>query len=74
MMRQKGSSVKKLEVRRGKGRTQLIVALGVALVLAGCHKGRQAFQSEAHQEPAQNLDSSLAGYEQALKKTPKMCD
>ena len=70
-MRQKGSSVKKFEVRRGKGRTQLIVALGVALVLAGCHKGRQAFQSEAHQEPAQNLDSSLAGYEQALKKDPQ---
>jgi len=71
MMRQKGSSVKKFEVRRGKGRTQLIVALGVALVLAGCHKGRQAFQSGAHQEPGQKLDDSLAGYEQALKKDPQ---
>src|SRR6476646_4943532 len=48
-----------------------IAALGVVLVLAGCHKSPQAYQTGTHAETGQNPDTALAGYEQALKKDPQ---
>jgi general secretion pathway protein D len=67
----KGSAVKKFEAKRQRGKTQLIVALGMAMALPGCHKSQQAFQNGAHQEPGQNVDTVVAGYAQALKKDPQ---
>ncbi|HEX3094693.1 MAG TPA: hypothetical protein VHW72_18795, partial [Candidatus Angelobacter sp.] len=63
--------MKEFEAKWQKRRAQLVVALGMAMALPGCHKGRPAVQNGAHQEPAQNLDTALAGYAQALKKDPK---
>src|SRR5437660_7878970 len=50
--------------------------LGVVLVLAGCHKGAQAFQSGAKTETvqdytAQNYDEDVRSSDQTLKKNPK---
>jgi general secretion pathway protein D len=63
--------VNKFAVKRRTRRTQLIVAFGMALVLAGCHKGGQAFQSGRPPETAQNPDTVLAGHDEALKKDPQ---
>src|ERR1700704_1223282 len=71
MMQQKGFPVNKFEMKRRTGRTQLIVAFGMALALAGCHKGGQAFQSGRPPETAQNPDTVLAGHDEALKKDPQ---
>ena len=46
-------------------------ALGVALVLAGCHKGVQAFQSGAKKETVQNYDEPVRSSDQVLKTNPK---
>jgi general secretion pathway protein D len=45
-------------------------ALGVAM-LAGCHKGAQAFQSGAKAETVQNYDEPVRNSDQALKANPK---
>jgi general secretion pathway protein D len=71
MMGQRGLQVKEFEMKRRKGRIQVIATLGLALVLAGCHKGRQGFQTGTHPETGQNPDTALAGYQQALKKDPQ---
>lgn len=47
------------------------VGFGVALVLAGCHKGPQAFPTGAPAGTVQSYDDAVRSSEQALKLNPK---
>jgi general secretion pathway protein D len=48
-----------------------VAALGVALVLAGCHKGPQAYQNAAKTETVPSYDESVRNSSQALKQNPQ---